>query len=420
MVRDSWENSPDKHPHRMAHYGFIAFRPKSSLSVFDYGMESYTGNAIFLEAHRQNSTNFSEASMSNSLLRFGEISIAMVLQILLPLFIFFIGFDAIARDRENGTLKVLIAQGVSWKQLLVGKIAGITSVAAFIFIPAMLFAATLNFIYSGSSWLNLFFIFLLYAVSIIIYSSIAVFISAICKTSKFSLVSLIGLWLLLFVVLPRGSQAIGSSICPIPSKLAFESAIEEDILKKGDSHNPDDAFYKRLKDSVLKANNATSVEQLNFNYSGFQMKQGERISAEIYNHHLQQLNHIYKQQNSILNATAFINPYIGVKQLSMALCNTDFDTYTCFQQQAEDYRYALAQEMNELQINLIPNKKLPDTAKGYTIDKKHWAAFKDFSYRQPSLKTSLQSKILVLCSLLSWFAMIIMLANILCKKLKPV
>ena len=143
-VRDSWVNSPDKHPHRMAHYGFIAFRPKSSLSFFDYGMESYTGNVIFLEAHRQNSTNFSEASLSTAMLRFGEISIAMVLQILLPLFIFFIGFGVIANDRENGTLKVLIAQGLSWQQLLLGNMLGIATVAAFIFIPAVLYSILLN------------------------------------------------------------------------------------------------------------------------------------------------------------------------------------------------------------------------------------------------------------------------------------
>lgn len=101
MVRENWENSPDKHPHRMAHYGFIAFRPKSPLSVFDYGLESYTGNAVFLEAHKQNTTNFSEASLSTAMLRFGEISIAMVLQLLLPLLYFLLGSTVLARIEKT-------------------------------------------------------------------------------------------------------------------------------------------------------------------------------------------------------------------------------------------------------------------------------------------------------------------------------
>ena len=115
--REDWLKNPDKNPHRMAHYGNFAFRKSTPLSVFEFGMEPFFGNAIFLEAHKQNTANFSEAGFSNSMLRFGEISIAMVLQILLPLLIFFLGFNAVAAERENGTLKLLLSQGISWKQL---------------------------------------------------------------------------------------------------------------------------------------------------------------------------------------------------------------------------------------------------------------------------------------------------------------
>ena len=46
IVRANWLSKPDKNPHRMAHYGYVAFRPKSSLSFFDFGMESFTGQSI--------------------------------------------------------------------------------------------------------------------------------------------------------------------------------------------------------------------------------------------------------------------------------------------------------------------------------------------------------------------------------------
>src|SRR5688572_29124383 len=52
-ARESWDANPDKHPHRMAHFGSFAFRIKHPLSMFESGMESYTGNAVFLEAHKQ-------------------------------------------------------------------------------------------------------------------------------------------------------------------------------------------------------------------------------------------------------------------------------------------------------------------------------------------------------------------------------
>ena len=421
-VRDSWVNSPDKHPHRMAHYGFITFRPKSSLSIFDYGIESYTGNVIFLEAHRQNSTNFSEASLSTSILRFGEISIAMVLQILLPLFIFFIGFNCISKDRENGTLKILIGQGLSSKQLLIGKIMGIATVAAYIFIPTIIYASALNVFTKAddSTWVQLLLSFIIYTCSIFIYSSIAVIISAISKSSKQALVLLIGIWLFLIIVLPRLTQMVANTIYNIPSKISFETAIEQDIIKEGDSHNPDDKHYKALKDSVLKANKADSVQQLNFNYAGLQMMEGERISAQIYNNHLDSLMHIFKMQNRLQVYTSFVNPYVGIKQLSMALSQTDFDTYTNFQQQAENYRYDLAQAMNALQIKLVSNKKLADTAKSYSIDKKNWTAFKDFIYQKPSLQTILGSQLLGFCTLLFWIILVGLLITITSKKFKAI
>jgi ABC-2 type transport system permease protein len=419
-VRSNWVNSPDKHPHRMAHYGYLAFRPKSPLSVFDHGLESYTGNAVFLEAHRQNSTNFSEASLSTAMLRFGDISIAMVLQMLLPLFIFFIGFNCISADRENGTLKLLLTQNLSPGQLLIGNILGVSGVAFYILMPAFLLAAALQLLTAGSDPLLLALNFLLYTSSVFIYAGIAVLASAVCRESRMSLVMLIGIWLLFVLALPRLSQAVATNIYPAPGKAAFESAIEKDILQQGDSHNPDDPYYKKLKDSVLKANNATTVQDLSFNYSGFQMKMGEQASAVAYQKHLDRLLLIYKNQIETQNALAFINPYTGLRQLSMALCQTDFDTYTHFQRQAEQYRYELAQQMNDLQIQLIPNKKLADTAKNYSIGHQHWEAFKDFTYRPLTTRHILTQQTRYFAAMLFWLLLVALLVGYCSRNLKAI
>jgi ABC-2 type transport system permease protein len=51
-IRQRWEANPDKHPHRMAHYGYVAFKNPFALSFFDFGLDAYTGKSIFLEAHK--------------------------------------------------------------------------------------------------------------------------------------------------------------------------------------------------------------------------------------------------------------------------------------------------------------------------------------------------------------------------------
>ncbi|WP_255700617.1 DUF3526 domain-containing protein [Dyadobacter sp. CY343] len=422
-TRHDWLDNPDKHPHRMAHYGNFAFRPKAPLSIFDSGMESFFGNTIFLEAHKQNSVNFSEAGFSTGMLRFGEISVAMVLQILLPLLLFFIGFTSIAAERENGTLKIILTQGISWKQLILGKIIGLAQIAMGVFVPVMLVTFVLWFFLqdghiTSDETVRLLLVFLSYGIYLLLFCVIAVLVSAASKTSKSALISLIGLWLMLTIVLPRASQALGSYLYPAPVKVTFLANIEKDVLKEGDSHNPDDIHYKALKDSLLTAYGVDSTSQLPFNYSGFVMAEGEKISARIYNSHFDNLLRVYDAQNSFLKATAFLDPFVAIKNLSMSLAGTDYRTYTDFQKQAEAYRYAMAQKMNELQIKYISNKKPGPDEKPVVIDQKHWEEVPEFKYVQPMVNTVFEHETTSFFALLFWIGLLYFMIEILSKELK--
>ena len=419
QVRHNWENNPDKHPHRMAHYGYIAFREKHPLSFFDFGMESYTGNAVFLEAHRQNTVNFSEASLSTGILRFGEIHVAMILQVLLPLLIFFWGFNLIAADRENGTLKILISQGTSWSELIVGRALGLFSVVSVVLLTGIV-GGFMVLILKNAPLSNFMFLSLFYAVYIFICCLIAVLISAASPSSKAALTQLLGLWLLFAIILPRVSQAFGQFLYPSPSKIAFETAIEAELIQKGDSHNPNDPYYKMFKDSVLRANRVDSVQQLNFNYSGLQMKEGERISSETYIKHQQNLMKTYEKQQSIGRLLAFINPFLAIKNLSMALTGTDFATYTHFQTEAEAYRYRLAQQMNDWQIQFISNKKLGATDKPYFISREFWKQFPDFHYSFLTIKTVFKNEILSIVALIAWLVGLSFMIKMMSKRLKAI
>lgn len=423
--RKDWLNNPDKNPHRMAHYGNFAFRKSTPLNIFEFGMEPFFGNAIFLEAHKQNTANFSEAGFSNSMLRFGEISVAMVLQILLPLLVFFLGFNAVAAERENGTLKLLLSQGISSKQLLVGKILGVASVIMILFIPTILVLVLVwlmlqDFSISVDETLKMLLFIAFHFIYLIFFFVIAVLVSGTSKTSKKALISLIGIWVVFVIILPRTTQAIGAYLYEAPSKIQFNSNIEKDILKQGDSHNPNDLHYKAIKDSLLTVFKVDSVQKLPFNYSGFIMTEGEKISSEIYNKHLEELLKIYEKQNSFSKTVSFFNPYIAIKNLSMGLSNTDYDSYIDFQKQAEAYRYNMAQKMNGLQIKYISNKKPGPTDKPLTIDKQHWADIEEFHYEPKGIRDVLKSEIISVISIILWIIVLFILIRIQAKNLKAI
>lgn len=423
-ARQSWEANPDKHPHRMAHFGTFAFRIHPPLGIFDNGLESFTGNTVFLEAHRQNSVNFSEATFSTGTLRFGELSLALLLQLVVPLILFFVGFSSVAADKQNGTLKMLLSQGATWKEMLFGKSFGLFAIAMLFFIPILLIVIISLIISTDEtlhdlSWLRLLLIGLGYLAFLFVVSSLTIVISASSNTPKNALLRLLGIWLVLVVLLPKSAQAMGNYWFPTPSKLAFQSGIEKEVIKKGDSHNPDDPHYNHLRDSVLSVHNVTKVTDLPFNYSGFVMREGEKITSTLYKKHHAELINIYKNQNDVTRFSSFINPFTAIKQLSMTMSGTDFSSYIDFQHKADNYRYTLAQTMNELQMEYIsPKKKSGSEGKKHIVSHDHWSEFKDFKHEPMAISKSIQETLPALISVILWTLIAIGLLLFTSKKAK--
>lgn len=403
-VQDSWKNNPDKHPHRMSHFGSFAFRIKHVLSVFDLGMENFLGNAVFLEAHKQNTVNFSEASMSSGLLRFGEVSLAMLLKVIAPLLIFYLGFATIAQERENGTLKLLIGQGITRKEIVFGKWLGLWSLSL-IFLFAVFIVLLFFVVIELHEGVNNG-ILVRYAVLLVSYflffailTAITIMVSAFSKTAKDALVKLLCIWLLFVIILPKSLQAMGYYLYPTPSKIEMEIAVEHDLSKIGDSHNPNDPHFKAIKDSVLLANNAASVGDLPFNFGGFIMAQGETLSSKVYVKHQNELYAVYNKQNNVEGYSAFGNPYTAIKNLSMGFSGTDFKSFLHFKNKAETYRFKLAQDMNKLQMDYIPNKGKEGPIK---LSSKFWKDFPPFEYKTLSTAKVFKNELRSILALLLW------------------
>jgi ABC-2 type transport system permease protein len=148
MVGEQWRAQPDRHPHRVSHYGYLVFRPRSPLGFFDSGLEGFTGTSIFLEAHRQNTANFSDVGQDSGTRRFGDLTMALVLQMIVPLLLFATAGVSVARERETGTLALILSQSASWGAFLLGKICGSFVIVACVVLPGVMLVAA--WIGSGS------------------------------------------------------------------------------------------------------------------------------------------------------------------------------------------------------------------------------------------------------------------------------
>ena len=104
----------------------------------------------------------------------------------------------------------------------------------------------------------------------------------------------------------------------------------------------------------------------------------------------------------------------------MSLAGTDFESYTDFQRQAENYRYSLAQRMNELQMQYISNKKPGPEDHPYTISSEHWKEMPDFVYQHIPIQKVAGEEKKTLVALLYWLVLLWLMVQLLSKKLKAI
>ena len=401
-VRTQWLEQPDRHPHRVSHYGYLAFRVKSPLSFFDGGVDSYAGTAVFLEAHRQNPANFSEAGQSPVLARLGELTPALVLQLLVPLVVFFLGYAAISGERENGTLALTLAQGVPPRVLLAGKTLGLLAATALLLLPGLLLVLVLAGVSDPALLPRAAVLAGAHGIYAGICALLAVGVSAASRTSRSALTTLIMLWVFGWVAMPRALQAWGAAMAPAPSRSQFDAALEAALEREGDSHNAADPHFAALRARTLAEYKVAKIEDLPFNYSALVMKEGEAIGSAIFGRRYGDLIATFRRQGEPLERGSLLNPYLAVRRISMALAGSDMRHFIGFQRQAEAFRFAMIQKLNDLHLHEVRSGDDGDQR----LSKDRWRSFPVFEYRPPGLSDVLREHGAALGSLALWIALL--------------
>lgn len=358
-VEAQWDAQPARHPHRVSHYGYLVFRPRGPLGFFDSGVSSTTGSTLFLEAHRQNSTNFADAAQADAPLRFGGVSLALVLQLLVPLIVFVAAAGIVAREREDGTLALILAQGVGWRPLLAGKatallIVGVGAIVPAVVVVAALLAGQRDATWHAGAWASAAGLLALHVVYLGLCALIGVLVSAVAPTAREATLALVGLWLVLWVVVPRMAPALGTAALDVPTRAQFEADVERRTRALGDSHNPNDPTFAAFRASLLARERVTRLEDLPANYNGLLMIEGERLTTAAYADARGALAAALDRQHQRVRWAGLLSPFVAMRLASMALTGTSVAHADDFEAQAERYRFALVQHLNGLHADEVP------------------------------------------------------------------
>jgi ABC-2 type transport system permease protein len=414
--RQQWLNQDPKHPHIAAHFGTFAYKPKTWFSMIDAGLDNYAGAYAYLEPHKQNDFVFKPAEEYSGAIRFGQLSVALVLQLLVPLLIIFMGFTSMTQERDNGTLKLLFSTGVPLYKIAAGKVLGQFTALMIMLSPGLLITVLFFVVQAPASgsewWQRLLLLSLIYGGYFLLFTLTTVFVSAVSNQARNALLTLLSIWIICCIVLPKAAANIGSNRYPLPSQFSFREAIQHDIAHGVNGHNAKDARAKELETKLLQQYQVKTVNQLPFNFEGYVMQAGEEYSSLVYDKYFHRLQQTLINQDKFCRYTSMVDPYLAVQGLSMGLTATDIYTHIHFQQHTEAYRRKFVQQMNEDMKN---HSALGDWK--YKAGRSLYASIPDFTYRQMPLSTVLNIYRLEIISLFGLLAVLILVFYNLLKRI---
>lgn len=403
MVDRQWMEQPERHPHRVIHYGFLVFREQAPLEFFDAGVSDFAGTSLYLEGHRQNTANFGEARHSTGMSRFGRLTPASVLALLLPLLVVVAGFAAVSGEREGGTLRVLLTQGATPAQILAGKVLATGAVGALATLPVALAVAVIAGPGLGGpdSGTRLGTLAAIYGIYLTGWVLLTVLVSAVRTSSRSALAQLLALWVVICVAAPRVAASVADVLYPLPSRAELTAQVERSLNEVGDSHRPDDPFFDSLREEYLERYQVGAVEDLPVNWRGVLSRESEALISRVLEDHRQELVKGHLRQNGVMAWSGFLSPYLAARDLSMSIAGSGPEATEAFLAQAEAHRYAIIQRLNELHIREIRS----ENDRAQRLSREHWGEFPVFETEPPPLGGVLANRPVSLAALGLWIGL---------------
>jgi ABC-2 type transport system permease protein len=391
MSRLTWLAQSSKDPHSAAHYGAYVFKPRGPLTLFDSGIDAYAGVAAWLEAHKQNEFQFRPAQDRASMARLGQLTAAGTLQFLMPVVIVLLVFRKFAGEREDGTLRQLVAAGVSPRVLALGKAAGVAATLALVLVPATMAGAMALLWTSGAvavadSGSRVAGLVIVYGLYFGIFVALGLCASAMLKKSSHALAVLVAFWVLNAVVAPRAASDVSRRLHPTPTAFEFAERVRHDTYDGLPVHAYNVRRAADLRKRLLDEYHVARIEDLPVNFRGIDYLEREAHSNAVWEKHYGRLWDAFEQQTAVHQRGGLVAPFMAVRALSMSLAGVDFFHHQHFASAAESYRRRLVFAMNR---DLAYSGSSAQRG-AYATDAALWAAVPPFEYRTPDLAWALE------------------------------
>jgi len=205
---------------------FIAegYIPPSPLSIFSSGLSAYLPNKITTNSRNVWSAANDFGINNPVALLFGKIDFYFIITIILSLLAFMVTFNSISGEKENGTLRLMVANAVPRWKIIFAKIAGSYSVFLVSFLFGVIFGLVLITltssvpILSGSYLVPFLVIMIISLIFLFILFNMGILLSIKTRNSGASITASLLLWVLIAIIIPKVSPMIAQIIYPIETE----------------------------------------------------------------------------------------------------------------------------------------------------------------------------------------------------------
>ncbi|MEO1035720.1 MAG: DUF3526 domain-containing protein [Pseudomonadota bacterium] len=399
---------PDRHPHRMVHYGHYVFRTPAPLAVIDPGVDPLTGTVMFLEGHRQNTATFPAAYTAPQVAGFEYLTPAFTYQVLVPLVLVVVGFSIVSRERELQTDVQLTAQGLGSQALWTGKSLALLSLSVLLLLP--LAAGALFALSRGASAFAALVLIGGYFAYLAFWSFAIVGISARTKSSAMALLVSCIAWIAIAVVMPRLVSDLTGALSPVTGKIESDFALIEAMRDVGDGHNAADPAFDQLRANLFAEYGVDKAEDLPVNLRGIVAEAAETELTKVLNEFSDARMQEEQAQAALARRGALLSPMLALRNASMQTVGSDLGNYHRFLHEAEAARFEFVQGLNRAHISELSYiddiNRNKDEASGIRarISADNWRVLQTFDFQPAPAGERIRTASVGLLLLLLWCA----------------
>ncbi|MBD3183078.1 ABC transporter permease subunit [Candidatus Poribacteria bacterium] len=334
--------------------GYKLDKPPAPLSVIVEGMEGAAGN--YTTINILSSPVLEGGSGSDPMFAyFGTLDIMYIVRVVLSLVAILLTYDAISGEKEQGTLKLALSNSVPRANVLLAKcIGGYLTILLPFLIPLLIgfliLTSSGSIDFSNEEWIRISLILLVSLLYIGVFLMLGVMVSSRTNHSTTSLMTLLFIWVVVVLAVPKVSMLVAGKIKDVPSIQEIQA--EKDTAMNQIMNEQQEKIQKYFAEHRNEMGDTNKRMEVMAEVGEMQEEMFNNISKK-----KSQIDLEYEskkaEQFRLASILSRISPASVYTYASTNLARTGFNRQERFMKAARIYQVSFVQYFNEMMNQLM-------------------------------------------------------------------